>query len=114
MALKTTPVSRNLNTKVMFMGLEVEDVLILGILCVVAMLGGQMFFSDRYVAFLPMNWCLMLMVLVFGVPGLMAFKYGKPRGYIKDLLNWYSKPRVYSAADRDRVLTTEYLIDEEM
>lgn len=109
MALRYTPVSRNLNMRVKFMGLEIEDVLVLGFISVVAMLGGQFLFSDRYLFFLPMNWCLMLIVLAIGIPGLMIFKNGKPRGYLADLMNWYSQPHAYSACEPDPVITTEYL-----
>ena len=62
------------------------------------MLVGQFLFSDRYMFFLPMNWFLMLMVLVLGVPGLMLFKYGKPRGYLFDLVLYYGQPRSYCAS----------------
>jgi hypothetical protein len=113
MALTHSPVSRNLNARVMYLGLEIEDFLLLGILCVFAMLIGQFFFSDLYLFFLPLNWCLMLLVIVLGVPGLMLFKYGKPRGYLADLLNWFAKPHAYSANERDPLITTEYLKDEE-
>jgi hypothetical protein len=38
----------------------------------------------------------------------MAFKYGKPRGYMRDLAFWYVKPRAYCAAARDRVIRSTY------
>ena len=79
MALHVSPVSRNLNKPVYFMGLEIEDMMIVGVVCVGALMGGQMFFPDRYLFFIPMNWALMLMVLVLGVPALSIFKYGKPK-----------------------------------
>jgi hypothetical protein len=47
------------------------------------------------------------------VPILMMFKYGKPRGYVRDLVAWYFKPRAYSASARDPQIITEYLKDEE-
>jgi hypothetical protein len=43
---------------------------------------------------------------------LMAFKYGKPRGYIRDLAFWYVKPRAYCAVSRDRVVRSAYLREE--
>jgi hypothetical protein len=43
---------------------------------------------------------------------LMAFKYGKPRGYVRDLLSWYLKPHQYCGVERDRLLTTPYLREE--
>ena len=47
------------------------------------------------------------------VPLLMAFKYGKPRGYLKDLFFWYTKPRKYCAASADSKLRSGYLREEE-
>ena len=60
--------SRNLHAKVTLLGLELEDMLFLAAASAGAMLVGQFFFSDRYMFFLPMNWFLLLMVLVIGVP----------------------------------------------
>ena len=112
MALRMSPVSRNLHAKVTLLGLELEDMLFLAAASAGAMLVGQFFFSDRYMFFLPMNWFLLLMVLVIGVPGLMLFKYGKPRGYVRDLFHWYTKPRVYCALSRDRKIMTAYVAEE--
>ena len=66
MALHVSPVSRNLSNPVYFMGLEIEDMMVVGVVCVAALLGGQLFFADRYLFFIPMNWALMLIVLVLG------------------------------------------------
>jgi len=112
MALRMSPVSRNLHAKVILLGLELEDMLFLAAASAGAMLVGQFFFSDRYMFFLPMNWFLLLMVLVLGVPGLMLFKYGKPRGYLLDLITHFGMPRSYCALARDRKLTSEFIIDE--
>jgi hypothetical protein len=112
MALRMTPVSRNLQTKVRMFGLEIEDLLLLGLLAVGAMLGGQFLFPKRFLFGIPMNWCLMLLVLCLGVPALSLFKYGKPRGYLSDLLNWYDKPHAYSAAEPDSFLDCEYLRED--
>lgn len=112
MALRMSPVSRNLHARITFLSLEIEDMLSLALLSAIAMLVGQFFFSDRYMFFLPMNWFLMLMVLMVGVPALMLFKYGKPRRYLLDLVFWYSKPRAYCASARDTQLTAEYFKEE--
>ena len=111
MALKMSPVSRNLHAKVTMLGLELEDMLALAMGCAIAMLVGQFLFSDRYMFFLPMNWFLMLMVLVLGVPGLLLFKYGKPRGYLLDLVLYYAQPRSYCSFSRDTKLTTNFIKD---
>ena len=112
MALRMSTVSRNLHAKVTMLGLELEDMLALAMGCAIAMLVGQFFFPNRYMFFLPMNWFLMLLVLVLGVPGLMLFKYGKPRGYLLDLIMYFGMPRSYCALARDRKLTSDFIIDE--
>lgn len=47
------------------------------------------------------------------VPLLMVFKYGKPRGHIRDLLLWHTKPRSYCAAARDSKLRTAYITEDD-
>jgi hypothetical protein len=113
MALRMSPVSRNLHAKVTLLGLELEDMLFLAMGCAVAMLVGQFLLPDRYLFFLPMNWFLMLMVLVVGVPALVVFKYGKPRGYLFDLVTYYGRPRSYCGCARDRKLTREFVTDSD-
>src|ERR1700730_14946765 len=103
MALKMSPVSRNLHAKVTMLALAMG--------CAIAMLVGQFLFSDRYMFFLPMNWFLMLMVLVLGVPGLLLFKYGKPRGYLLGLVLYYAQPRSYCSFARDTKLATNFIKD---
>ena len=112
MALRMSPVSRNLHAKVTMLGFELEDMLFLAMACAVAMLVGQFLFSDRYMFFLPMNWFLMLMVLVVGVPGLTLFKYGKPKGYLFDLVTYYARPRSYCTLARDTKLTESFLKED--
>jgi hypothetical protein len=46
------------------------------------------------------------------LPVLMAFKYGKPRGYVRDLALWYMKPHAYSAPAHDREIRSAYLREE--
>lgn len=113
MTLWMSPVSRNLHAKVTMLGLELEDMLFLAMSCAIAMLVGQFVFPNRYMFFLPMNWFLMLMVLVLGVPGLVVFKYGKPRAYLLDLLIFCGLPRAYCGCSHDRKLTTEFLTDSD-
>ncbi len=111
MALKISPVSRNLHAKVMMLGLELEDMLVLAMTGAGAMLVGQFFFADRYMFFLPMNWFLLLMVVVVGVPGLMLFKYGKPRGYLLDLAIYYAMPRSFCALAHDQKLKSDFILE---
>jgi len=42
-------------------------------------------------------------------PGTDAVQYGKQRGYLQDWVMFHAKPHVYSALERDRELTREYL-----
>lgn len=113
MALKHSPVSRNLHNPVYLFGLEVEDIMVVGVAAVAAMFVGQIFFADRYLFFIPMNWALMLVVLLLGVPGLTVFKYGKPKRYMKDLIAWYTKPRAYDSCGRDEEFSADYVVVEE-
>ena len=111
MALRMSPVSRNLHAKVTMLGLELEDMLFLAMTGAGAMLVGQFFFANRYMFFLPMNWFLLLMVLVVGVPALMLFKYGKPRGYLLDLAVYYATPRSYCALAHDQKLKSGFIYE---
>ena len=49
------------------------------------------------------------MVPILAVPCLMLFKYGKPRGYLEDLVMWRVKPHIYCGLEADREQTREYL-----
>jgi hypothetical protein len=106
MALDVTPVNRNLHTRVTFMALEFED------LFVVLGLAAVMNVASRFVS--GSTGAILQYGVPLGViPFLMVFKYGKPRGYLKDLIAWHTKPRAYCAAAADRRLRANY-IEEEM
>ena len=105
MALDVTPVNRNLHTRVTFMLLEFEDLfVVLGLAAVMNVVGR---FAGGSASLL-LQYGVPLAVL----PVLMVFKYGKPRGYVRDLFHWYTKPRAYCALARDRKILTAY-VDEE-
>ena len=105
MALNATPVNRNLHTRVTFMSLEFEDLfVVLGLAAVMNVVG-------RFVGG-GTGTALQYGVPLAVIPMLTVFKYGKPRGYLRDLLHWYSKPRRYCAASRDCQIRTTYMIDE--
>jgi hypothetical protein len=107
MALQVTPVNRNLQTRVTFMLLELEDLfVVLGAAAVMNVVGH---FVGGEIAGVPTNLVLQYGVPLMIVPVLMAFKYGKPKGYIRDLVFWYVKPRAYCAVSRDRVVRSAYL-----
>ncbi len=105
MALDVTPVNRNLHTRVTFMSLEFED------LFVVLGLAALMNIVSRFVGG-QMSAILQYGVPLSVVPLLMIFKYGKPRGYLRDLVRWHTKPRTYCAAARDRLICTSYIGEE--
>jgi hypothetical protein len=105
MALDVTPVNRNLHTRVTLMGLEFED------LFVVLALAAVMNVASRFASGTTSA------VLQYGVPLgvvplLIVFKYGKPRGYMRDLLAWHTKPRAYCALAHDRQIKASYFEEE--
>lgn len=106
MALDVTPVNRNLHTRVTFMALEFEDLfVVLGLAAVMNVV--SRFVSGSLGAYLQYG------VPLAVVPLLMVFKYGKPRGYLRDLLNWYTKPKKYCAVARDHRVQSSYLKAEQ-
>ena len=110
MPLQVIPVNRNLQTRVTFMLLEFQDLfIVLGAAAVMNMVGH---FVGGDIFGIPMNLVLQYGVPLLMVPALMAFKYGKPRGYMRDLVFWYAKPRAYCALARDREIRTPYLREE--
>ena len=110
MPLQVTPVNRNLQTRVTFMLLELEDLfIVLGAAAVMNVLGH---FVGGEIAGMPTNLLLQYGVPILMVPLLMAFKYGKPRGYVRDLVSWHLKPRAYCAVARDREITRAYLRED--
>jgi hypothetical protein len=51
-------------------------------------------------------------VPVLSVPFLMLFKYGKPRRYLLDFIEYYSKPKIYCGLEPDTQQDQEYLNPE--
>ena len=109
MALDVTPIYRNLRTRVTFFGLEAEDLFAILAVAVVMNICGR--FLNREMFGLPMNMVLQYLVPILSVPALMLFKYGKQRGYLLDWVLFQTKAHVYSALERDRELTREYIKD---
>lgn len=105
MALDVTPVNWNLHTRVTFMALEFED------LFVVLALAAVMNVVSHFVSG-SMSTVLQYGVPLAVVPFLMVFKYGKPRGYLRDLVLWHTRPRAYCAAAHDRQLRNCYVEEE--
>jgi hypothetical protein len=105
MGLEVTPVNRNLHTRVTFMALEFED------LFVVLGLAALMNIVSRFVGG-GASAVLQYGVPLGVVPLLIAFKYGKPRSYLRDLLAWHTRPRAYCALARDRQMRSSYIEEE--
>lgn len=93
MPLQTTPVYRNLQTRVTFLYLEFEDLFVVVILAVLFNILGR--FLDRELFGIPMSLLLQYGVPVLSIPFLILFKYGKPGGYLMDWLSFHFKPRLY-------------------
>ena len=111
MPLEVTPVYRNLGTRVTFLGLEAEDLFAILALAVVSNILGR--FLHREMFGIPMNLVIQYLVPVLSIPGLMLFKYGKQRGYLKDWVLFHARPHVYSALERDSELRRSYIRPEE-
>ena len=107
MALEVTPVHRNLHQRVTFFYLEFEDLFIVIGLAAVMNITGRFLGRDLYG--IPLNIILQYVVPVVAVPVLMIFKYGKPRGYLRDLIVWHAKPHIYCGMEPDHELTEEFL-----
>ena len=107
MALDVTPVYRNLSTRVTFFGLEAEDLFAILAVAVVVNVFGR--FLNREIFGVPLNMVLQYIVPMLTIPALMLFKYGKQRGYLLDWVMFHTKPHVYSALERDRELSREYV-----
>ena len=105
MALQASPVNRNLHTRATFLGLEFED------LFVVLGLAAVMNVVSRFASG-GASLALQYGVPLAAIPLLLAFKYGKPRGYFADLVAWHTRPRAYCAAARDRQINSPYINSE--
>lgn len=110
MALEVTSVNRNLHQRVTFMGLEFEDLFV--VLALAALMNVASHFVSGTVGGIPLSSLVQYGVPLSVVPLLMVFKYGKPRGYIRDLLFWYVKPRKYCALAHDRTITCSYIEEQ--
>jgi hypothetical protein len=113
MSLDLTPVHRNLHTKVTFLGLEFEDlILVLALAALMNLLAH--FASDSARVFgMPLNVFMEFVVPALAVPFLILFKYGRPRGYLTDLLRSLFSPRAWCALERDSELRDAYVVEDE-
>ena len=107
MSIQTTPVYRNLQTRVTFLYLEFEDLFVVVILAVLFNILGRVL--DREMFGLPMSLVLEYGAPILSVPLLILFKYGKPGGYLMDWLSFHFKPRLYCCLETDSQQTRPYL-----
>ena len=109
-ALNITQVHRNLHTRVTFLYLEFEDAfVVLGVAALTNVLGR---FLHREIGGIPLNVVLQYIVPILAVPLLIAFKYGKPRRYLFDFLEWNTKSRIYCVMEHDSEQRVPYLEDQ--
>jgi len=110
-SLNITHVHRNLHTRVTFLYLEFEDAfVILGLAAFTNVFGR---FLHRELAGIPLNVFLQYIVPILAIPLLIAFKYGKPRRYLFDFLEWHTKPRIYCGMERDSQQKVMYLTEDQ-
>lgn len=106
MALRITQVHRNLAQRVTFLGLEFEDLFVVLGLAAFTNIFGR--FLNRELFGVPMNIFLQYIAPVLAVPFLILFKYGKPRRYLLDFIEYHTKPKVYCGLEPDTQQTVEY------
>jgi len=113
MSLDLTPVHRNLHTKVSFLGLEFEDLILVLALAALMNLAAHFVSGNAHVLGMPLNVFMEFVVPALAVPFLILFKYGRPRGYLTDLVRSLLAPKAWCALERDSELTHAYVVDEE-
>jgi len=113
MSLDLTPVHRNLHTKVTFLGLEFEDLILVLALAALMNLTAHFVSGNAHVLGMPLNVFMEFVVPALAVPFLILFKYGRPRGYLTDLVRSLLAPKAWCALERDSELTHAYVVDEE-
>jgi hypothetical protein len=113
MSLDMTPVHRNLHTRVTFLGLEFEDLILVLALAAAMNLLAHFVNGNAHVFGIPLNIFMEFIVPALAVPFLILFKYGRPRGYLTDLVRSFFASRAWCALERDSELIQPYVVDEE-
>jgi hypothetical protein len=113
MSLDITPVHRNLHTRVIFLGLEFEDLIVVLALAALTNLLAHFVSGGARVFGIPLNLFMEFVVPALAVPFLILFKYGRPRGYLTDLVRSFFAPKAWCALERDSVLKEGYLVEDE-
>jgi hypothetical protein len=99
MGLETTPVNRNLGSRVTLWGLELEDLMVVCIVAAVSLFTGN--FIKSTVMGLPMNIILAVCNTAAVLIGIWVFKFGKPRGYLGDYVAYILRPHFFSGVEPD-------------
>jgi len=113
MSLDMTPVHRNLHTKVTFLGLEFEDLILVLALAALMNLLAHFLSGNAHVFGIPLNIFMEFIIPGLAVPFLILFKYGRPRGYLTDLARSLLAPKAWCALERDSELKESYLVEDE-
>ena len=113
MSLDLTPVHRNLHTKVTFLGLEFEDLIL--VLALAALMNLLAHFAGNNAHFLgmPLNIFMEFVVPVLAIPFLILFKYGRPRGYLTDLVRSFFASLRGAHLSEIRNCEKAYVVEEE-
>ena len=109
MSLNKTPVYRNLGARVTFFYLEYEDLIAVLLIAPVSFFLGSFF--DRELFGIPMKLVLQWGIPAIAILSLLAFKYGKPHGYVGDWWRHQTRPHIYCGLERDSQLNVSYLSD---
>ena len=109
MPLRVSSVSRNLNAQIMLLGLEFEDLILVLALAALMNIFGHFVAGNAKVLGMPLSLFMEFVVPLLAVPFLILFKYGKPRGYLTDLIKSFIAPRAWCALERDLELTQPYI-----
>ena len=108
MSLDLTPVHRNLHTKVTFLGLEFEDLILVLALAALMNLLAHFVSGNAHVLGMPLNIFMEFVVPALAVPFLILFKYGRPRGYLTDLVRSFFAPkRAAEVTEREPLASRE-------
>lgn len=113
MSLDLTPVHRNLHTKVTFLGLEFEDLIFVLALAALMNLLAHFVGGESHIFGMPLNVFMEFVVPFLAVPFLILFKYGKPKGYLLDLMRSFFAPKAWCALERDSELVQPYIAEQE-
>src|ERR1700730_6392859 len=97
MSLDMTPVHRNLQTKVTFLGLEFEDLILVLALAAVMNLLAHFVGDSARIFGLPLNVFMEFVLPLLAEPCLMLFKYGRPKGYFDDVIGFIFAPHCWCA-----------------